>query len=253
MNRKLLLGPVLVAVPFAVTFGLFQASPPAAFPECAQVEGFAWFVQGALRNSSGTALVLQTCAAKYDQEFPEWALVLYVALYLLLQTFAIPGPLILSLVSGALWPLWKAQAVIMLCATVGASCCYLVSSFLEIGQFLRRANPDRFDQFRAKVLTADKEGKLLYFMMFLRISPMLPNWFVNLVSPVAGVPLRTFAIATAFGLVPANVLHYNTGSQLFQMLSADEKTPAWQNFALLLLLQFLALVPTLFKDRIKYD
>jgi uncharacterized membrane protein YdjX (TVP38/TMEM64 family) len=36
-------------------------------------------------------------------------------------------------------------------------------------------------------------------MLFVRISPLLPNWFVNVTSPIAGVPFPIFALATAIG------------------------------------------------------
>lgn len=230
---------------------LFTISPKVDFPECESVGGFTWFVQGAVKNASGTALVLSGCAKKYDEVYPTWALSLYVSVYLLLQAFAIPGPLILSLISGVLWPLWKSQAVIAFCATVGASLCYKLSETLRIGELLVRANPDRAAQFRRRVEDAEASGKLLYFMLFLRISPMLPNWFVNLASPVAGVPLRTFALATAVGLIPANILHYNTGQQLHQMVTLAQKGNTTRNFLILLFLQFLALIPTLFKSQLQ--
>ena len=249
--------PSKLAIALFATFAascvywLFTIAPEVAAAECDQVRGITWFLQGAVRNSSGTALVLSQCAQKYDELHPNWTLVLYVSVYLLLQTFAIPGPLILSLISGVLWPLWKAQLVIAFCATVGASLCYQLSAALQIGEWLTSLNPQRALQFRSKVSEAEASGKLLYFMLFLRISPMLPNWFVNLASPVAGVPLRTFALATALGLVPANILHYNTGQQLHEMVISSQKGSTMRNFLILISLQFVALIPTLFKSQIQ--
>lgn len=36
-------------------------------------------------------------------------------------------------------------------------------------------------------------------MVFLRITPILPNWFINLSAPVIGVPLVPFALGTFIG------------------------------------------------------
>jgi uncharacterized membrane protein YdjX (TVP38/TMEM64 family) len=36
-------------------------------------------------------------------------------------------------------------------------------------------------------------------MLFLRITPLLPNWFVNVASPIVGVPLHIFVLATLVG------------------------------------------------------
>lgn len=40
---------------------------------------------------------------------------------------------------------------------------------------------------------------LFNYFLFLRISPLLPNWFVNLASPICSVPFKTFWIGTFFG------------------------------------------------------
>ena len=40
---------------------------------------------------------------------------------------------------------------------------------------------------------------LINYIIFLRITPFLPNWFINIVSPVIGVPVIPFFIATVIG------------------------------------------------------
>ena len=47
-----------------------------------------------------------------------------------LQTFAIPGPIILSILSGALFGGVKGFILICLCATSGACLCYTMSMVL---------------------------------------------------------------------------------------------------------------------------
>lgn len=51
-------------------------------------------------------------------------------------------------------------------------------------------------------------------MIFLRVTPLIPNWFVNLSSPIAGIPLSTFYLGTFIGLMPFNYIHVNTGMML---------------------------------------
>ena len=242
---------LIAALCFFCVYSLFSISPKVHLVECESVGGFAWFVRGAVSNAKETAHTLSQCATKYDEVHPSWTLVLYVAVYLVLQSFAIPGPLILSLISGVLWPLWKAQAVIAFCATLGASLCYCLSKTMKIGELIASLNSARAKQFRTRVEEAEESGNLLYFMLFLRISPLLPNWFVNLASPVAGVPLRTFALATFFGLIPANILHYHSGKQLHELVVHSEQGSGVRNFLILLGLQFLALIPTFFKTQIQ--
>jgi len=40
---------------------------------------------------------------------------------------------------------------------------------------------------------------LLNYIIFLRITPFLPNWFINIASPVINVPLTPFFVGTFLG------------------------------------------------------
>ena len=45
----------------------------------------------------------------------------------------------------------------------------------------------------------EHKDDLLSYVMFLRMTPVLPNWFINLASPHVGVPVMTFFWSTFFG------------------------------------------------------
>lgn len=53
---------------------------------------------------------------------------------------------------------------------------------------------------------AKRRDKLLNYMLFLRITPTLPNLFINLASPIVDVPFHIFFFATLIGLVPASYI-----------------------------------------------
>ena len=40
---------------------------------------------------------------------------------------------------------------------------------------------------------------LLNYMIFLRVTPFLPNWFINIVAPVIDVPVWPFFLGTFIG------------------------------------------------------
>jgi hypothetical protein len=63
--------------------------------------------------------------------------------------------------------------------------------------FLINSKPDLVYKFAKKV--QQKEDTLFTFMLFLRTTPLLPNWFINLSSPIAGIPLVTFFSGTFLG------------------------------------------------------
>lgn len=50
---------------------------------------------------------------------------------------------------------------------------------------------------------AKRRQKLLNYMLFLRVTPTLPNTFINFASPIVDVPYHIFFFATLVGLIPA--------------------------------------------------
>lgn len=80
------------------------------------------------------------------------------------------------------------------------------------------------------------------------MTPLLPNWFINISSPLLEVPLSKFALATFLGLMPMNVMHVKTGlmlSDLQKIGGVDYKT-----LIMLFGIGFVVLLPTLFKKKL---
>jgi uncharacterized membrane protein YdjX (TVP38/TMEM64 family) len=51
-----------------------------------------------------------------------------------------------------------------------------------------------------------RRGHLFFYILFLRVTPILPNTFINIASPIVHVPYHTFALATLIGMVPNSFL-----------------------------------------------
>jgi uncharacterized membrane protein YdjX (TVP38/TMEM64 family) len=62
-------------------------------------------------------------------------------------------------------------------------------------------NCDKIVSFHYQV--ARRRGGLLNYMLFLRLTPTLPNTFINVASPIVDVPYHIFFLATLIGLIPA--------------------------------------------------
>ena len=93
-------------------------------------------------------------------------------------------------------------------------------------------------------------------MLFLRITPILPNWFVNISSPIFNIPFAIFFGATLLGIAPQTFIAVNTGVTISQLSDAllDSNSAANGNPLLnvntivtLFGIAFLALVPVLVK------
>jgi hypothetical protein len=50
---------------------------------------------------------------------------------------------------------------------------------------------------------AKRRKSLLNYMLFLRLTPTLPNTFINFASPIVDVPYHIFFLGTVIGLIPA--------------------------------------------------
>ncbi|KPI87561.1 hypothetical protein ABL78_3358 [Leptomonas seymouri] len=166
-----------------------------------------------LRSASGIAKFCRELQKLAQQQY--WQVLLFITtLYLMLQTFCIPGTVVLNAAVGAVMGTLLGVPVATLLGTLGATCCYLLSrtvgtSLVEAID-LRLMKGKGITKIRAQV--ACYRSDLFVYLLFLRLTPILPNWLVNLASPVVGVPLHIFAGATMLGIVPQSYLTVRFGS-----------------------------------------
>ena len=183
----------------------------------------------------------------HQQRHPIRVGLVWAGLYVFLQSFAIPGPIFLSIIAGPLFGPMLGMLLISLCATTGASICYLLSRSIVKG-FVIEYKPGLVRKFTD--LVESNRQRIFYFMLFLRITPLVPNWFVNLGSPIAGIPLSTFWLGTFFGLMPFNYIHVNTGMALNTISKFGASAG---QLGLLAGLSLLTLLPTLLTRGKKLD
>lgn len=58
------------------------------------------------------------------------------------------------------------------------------------------------------------QGSLFRYMLFLRISPLFPNWFVNYSTALIGMPFSYFVIASTLAIQPAASMSIAMGGML---------------------------------------
>lgn len=97
------------------------------------------------------------------------------------------------------------------CSCTGASLCFLMSQTLA-KQLVLRKFPGLFKKFNSMV--QKNRHNLFWYMLFLRLTPLVPNWFVNLGSPLVGIPYKYFLGASMIGLMPMNFILMKTGQTL---------------------------------------
>ncbi|KAK7407147.1 hypothetical protein VNO78_08822 [Psophocarpus tetragonolobus] len=177
----------------------------------------------------------------YTSDYTAQVLVGYCVVYIFMQTFMIPGTVFMSLLAGALFGVFKGVALVVFTATAGASSCYFLSKM--IGRpILSSLWPEKLKFFQRQV--AKRRKGLLNYMLFLRLTPTLPNTFINFASPIVDVPYHIFFLATVIGLIPAAYVTVKAGLTLGELQSLGDLYD-FNSIATLFLIGVVSVTPTL--------
>ncbi|XP_072034536.1 transmembrane protein 41A-like [Amphiura filiformis] len=163
--------------------------------------------------------VMASYLQQYKKDHMSYVLVLFCSAYLYKQTFAIPGSVFMNLLGGALFGVWKAFPLCCFLTAVGATCCYLLSYAFGRTLVLKYFN-NRVAPLQNKI--QENLQSLFFFLLFLRFFPMSPNWFLNITSPILGVPIVQFFFSVLIGLMPYNFMCIQTGSVLSEITSLND-------------------------------
>jgi len=173
---------------------------------------------------------------------PGYVLLLFSSAYIFKQTFAVPGSVFLNILAGALYGVWQGFLMCCLLTACGASQCYLLARLVGANT-AQHYFPEKIASFKAKL--DENRDQLLFFLLFLRLFPMSPNWALNMASGVLGVPLHLFFVGVFFGLMPYNYMCVTSGAILSELNDISE-IMSWTNFGRCLLAAVLSILPSIF-------
>jgi len=132
----------------------------------------------------------------------------FVALYALAVAFSFPAASILTIFSGFLFGWLLGGALTAIAATAGASAIFLAAKS-AFGDVLRkRAGP-----FASKLADGFAENALGYLFV-LRLAPIFPFFIMNIAPAFFDVKLRTYVVATFFGILPGTFAYAWLGQGL---------------------------------------
>ncbi|TYI39077.1 hypothetical protein ES332_A02G074100v1 [Gossypium tomentosum] len=150
--------------------------------------------------------------------------------------------------TGALFGV-KGVFLVVFNATAGACSCFFLSKL--IGRpLVSWLWPDKLRFFQAEI--AKRRDKLLNYMLFLRITPTLPNLFINLASPIVDIPFHVFFLATFVGLIPASYITVKAGLALGDLRSVKDLYD-FKTLSVLFLIGLVSIFPTLLKKKKIYE
>lgn len=136
------------------------------------------------------------------------AFTVYMAIYTVMVAFSLPGALIATLTGGFLFGTIFGGLATVIAATIGATIVFLIAK-TALGDTLRaKAGPG------IQKMEAGFQKNAFSYLMVLRLVPLFPFFLVNLAPAFLGVKLRTFMVATFFGIIPGTFVFASVGNGL---------------------------------------
>ncbi|MBM3569290.1 MAG: TVP38/TMEM64 family protein [Alphaproteobacteria bacterium] len=170
----------------------------------------------------------------------------YVGIYAAAVACSVPGAAVLSIAGGLMFGAAWGTLWAVIGATIGATAVFLAARSALAEPLRARAGP-----WLARMESGFRANAFSYLLV-LRLVPLFPFFIVNLVPALLGVPLGTYVLATAIGIVPGGFVYVSVGAGLGSVFeSGDEFSPGAvltpEVMLALIGLAVLALVPVAYR------
>jgi uncharacterized membrane protein YdjX (TVP38/TMEM64 family) len=140
----------------------------------------------------------------------------FVAIYVLATATSLPGAIWLTIGGGFLFGPFLGTALSALGATTGATLLFLAASS-AFGEGLAKRAGGWVARFEAGFAQ-----NAFTNLLTLRLLPVAPFWGVNLAAAALKVPLGTFILATAIGILPGGFVYALIGNGLGSAIATGE-------------------------------
>ncbi|MAK12516.1 MAG: TVP38/TMEM64 family protein [Candidatus Pelagibacter sp.] len=165
----------------------------------------------------------------------------FFIIYIVVTTFALPFAAIKTIIAGALFGLIPGVLLTSFASSIGSTLCFLMSRFV-----LRNYIENKYQKYLKKVnLGISKDG--VFYLFFLRLSPIFPFFIVNLIFGLTEMKATTFYIISQIGMLIGTVVFVNAGVQLAKINSIDDII----SFEIIISFMLIGLVPFILKKIIE--
>lgn len=147
---------------------------------------------------------------------PASAALAYIALYVVVVAFSLPGAAVMTMTGGFLFGTVLGALYSAVGATLGAVTVFLAArtAFGDVLRAKAGGAVKRMEEgFRANAFS---------YLLVLRLVPVFPFFIVNLVPAFLGVGLGTYALATALGILPGSLVYAGVGNGLGAVFDAGQ-------------------------------
>lgn len=145
-------------------------------------------------------------------------LLIYLGVFLAATFVAVPGAMVLQLISGFLFGPWIGGLATAVSATIG-SLGYYYAARSALGDSLRkRAYADP----RARKWREGLEKDAFWYLLGLRVPPVMLFVGISALAGLAAVPVRSYLAATFLGVLPSATVYAFIGSGLKDIFERGE-------------------------------
>ncbi len=144
---------------------------------------------------------------------PSQAAAIFGATYIAFTALALPAAGVLSLLGGALFGLWKGAAIVVVCATIGATLAFLGSRFL-LRDWVQKKFGDKLRSINAGV---EKDGA--FYLFGLRLVPVIPFFMINVAMGLTPMKVGTYFWVSLVGMLAGTLAYVNAGQELGKITS----------------------------------
>lgn len=163
----------------------------------------------------------------------------YISLYIS-TAFFIPGAIPLTIAGGFLFGVFWGTIYVFIGAITGAALAFYSARHL-MGNWLQQRYRNQLIKFNEVI---DRRG--YYYLLLLRIVPVLPFFLVNYLAGITRIPFRIFMLTLLIAVIPGAVVFTFAGRQLAAIESINDIFSAEMLMAFLLLV-IVAFSPLFFK------
>jgi len=139
---------------------------------------------------------------------PVASALVYVAAYIAVVAFSLPGGVVMTLAGGLLFGALLGAGLAVLGATIGAAVLFLLARSAFAPLVAGRAE-GLLGPLRAGLA---RDG--FFYLLSLRLVPVFPFWLLNLAPALLGMAFAPYLAATFFGIIPGTLVFAGIGAGL---------------------------------------
>lgn len=186
----------------------------------------------------------------YAKIHPFLSQLLYLVVYIISVTLVIPDSTILTLLGAMIFPFPEGLVLALFSETVGALLFFYIVHTAFGAIIMQKEH-----MFLKKLRKGFRHHSTSY-LLFLRLSHIIPFWLTNTAAAYFRIPFWTFIWTTFVGVIPITYVIANAGHSLSKAFSENQVFTFEDIFTLqiklaLLAIGILALCPILFKKFVK--